>query len=64
MLELFEQRNKILLQKYQGHFVEDVLRHAQASSTNYNIVKESKMLFLKSQRSITPSTLLNYQKDA
>lgn len=28
MLEIFEQRNKVLLQKYPSHFVEDVLRHS------------------------------------
>lgn len=64
MLELFEQRNKILMQKYQGHFVEDVLRHSQASFTNYNIVKESKVLYLKQQKNFSPSSLNDYQKDA
>ena len=39
MLEVFEQRNKILLTKYPSHFVEDVLRRIPISETNYNFVK-------------------------
>ena len=51
MLEIFEQRNKILLQKYQGPFVEEILRRSQSSITNYNIMKWSKVLQLKSKKS-------------
>jgi len=39
MLEIFEQRNKILLTKYPSHFIEDVLRRIPISETNYNFVK-------------------------
>ncbi len=39
MLEIFEQRNKILLTKYPSHFIEDVLRRVPISQTNYNFCK-------------------------
>lgn len=41
MLEIFEQRNKVLLQKYPSHFIEDVLRHTAIQTTNYNFVNKS-----------------------
>ena len=50
MLELFSQRNKVLMSKYQGPFVEQILRHSQSNSTNYNILKTSRALYLKASR--------------
>ena len=52
LLDIFEQRHKILMGKYRGPFVEQVLRRAQIGQTNYNIVKESKALFHRSSRKI------------
>ena len=40
MLQIFEQRNKVLIAKYPSHFVEDVIRHAEIAVTNYNITKK------------------------
>ena len=40
MLQIFEQRNKVLLTKYPSHFVEDVLRHTEIATTNYNFQKQ------------------------
>ena len=39
MLQIFDGRNEILLTKYPSHFVEDVLRHTEMATTNYNFVK-------------------------
>ena len=39
MLQIFDQRNNVLLTKYPSHFVEDVLRRTEMATTNYNFVK-------------------------
>ena len=39
MLQVFEQRNKVLLTKFPSHFVEDVLRRTDIPTTNYNFKK-------------------------
>lgn len=46
MLDVFEQRGKILLDRYPSHFIEDVLRHAdvmQVHATNFNFLKKGKL---------------------
>ena len=39
MLNLFETRSKILQTKYPSHLIEDVLRHSEFPSTNFNFVR-------------------------
>jgi hypothetical protein len=55
MLEIFEQRNKVLLQKYPSYFIEDVLRHTAIQTTNYNFVKKGSQPSLTSQSDDSPT---------
>lgn len=70
MLQIFEQRNKVLLAKYPSHFIEDVLRHTELASTNYNFIQVSghisqnhqkNPLFTKSEDSPKQSYASKYQ---
>lgn len=47
MLQLFEKRDKMLMEKYPSHFIEDVLRHTDIFTTNYNFVGKSDSKFQK-----------------
>jgi hypothetical protein len=46
MLQNFEKRDKMLLEKYPSHFVEDVIRHTDIATTNFNFVSKNKKDFI------------------
>ena len=57
ILQVFEQRSKILTDKFPSEFVEDVIRRTDMSSTNYNMVKKNNhLLFKQLQSQVGPTS--------
>ena len=47
MLQVFEKRDKMLLEKYPSHFIEDVVRHTDIACSNYNFSCKMKKDFIE-----------------